>query len=311
MAYSPTSALPTAGSVPTILLTGATGNVGTELTRLLAARGIAFRALVRDVTSTAAQALRALPGAELVAGDLNDAASVRRALVGIERAFLLTPSSAQAGAQQLAFVEQAQRVGVRHLVKLSQWAAAVDSPVRFLRYHAVVEAAVRASGLAYTFLRPNLFMQGVLAFQETIAAQGQFFAPIGEARISLVDVRDIAAVAAAALTEPGHENQTYELTGPAALTHTDLAGALALATGRPVTFVDVSPAAMRGALLGMGMDPWMAEGLVEDYAHYARGEAATVAPGVQQATGRAPRAFAGFARDYASAFGAAAPLAAN
>ena len=154
-------------------------------------------------------------------------------------------------------------------------------------------------------------MQGLLAFKDAIAVQGQFFAPIGEAEISVVDVRDIAAAATAALTEAGHENRTYDLTGPQALTHADLARALALTIDCPVRFVDVPPTAMRGALLGMGMDPWMAEGLVEDYAHYHRGEAAVVAPGVQQATGRAPRAFADFARDYASAFGAAAPVAAS
>ncbi|UPL47759.1 SDR family oxidoreductase [Hymenobacter sublimis] len=310
MKHSSVSALPATGVAPTLLISGATGTVGTQLARRLAAQGVPFRALVRDVNSAPAMALQQLPGAELVTGDLNDPASVGRALVGMKRAFLLTPSSAQAEAQQVAFVEQAQLAGVQHVVKLSQWAAEAESPVRFLRYHAVVEAAIRASGLAYTFLRPNLFMQGLLAFQGTIAAQGQFFAPVGEARISVVDVRDIAAAAAAALTETGHENRTYDLTGPQALTHADMACALALATDRPVTFLDVPPAAMRGALLGLGMDPWMAEGLVEDYAHYHRGEAATVAPGVQQATGRAPRSFASFARDYAPAFGAPAPVVA-
>ena len=295
-------------SAPTILLTGATGNVGAELARRLAAQGVPFRAMVRTPNGPVAQALRALPGAEIVVGDFNDPASVGRALAGVERAFLLTPSSAQAEAQQLGFVAQACRAGVRHVVKQSQWAAAVGSPVRFLHYHAVVENALRASGLAYTFLRPNLFMQGLLAFRDAIADQGQFFAPIGEAGISVVDVRDIADAAAAALTGPSFENRTYDLTGPAALTHAEMATGLALALGRPVAFHDVPPAAMLATMLGLGMDPWMAEGLVEDYAHYHRGEAAAVALGVQQATGHAPRAFAAFARDYAAAFSPAAAV---
>jgi uncharacterized protein YbjT (DUF2867 family) len=226
MDYTSAPILPAPQGAPRLLITGATGNIGAELTRLLAAQGTPFRALVRDVDSKAAHALCSLPGAEVVPGDFNDPASLAQALHGITHAFLLTPSSAQAEAQQLAFVAQARRAGTRHVVKLSQWAAAVDSPVRFLRYHAVVEAALEASGLTYTFLRPNLFMQGLLAFQPVIAAQGQFFAPIGEARISLVDVRDIAAAAVAALTGPGHENRIYHLTGPAALTHAELAQAL-------------------------------------------------------------------------------------
>jgi uncharacterized protein YbjT (DUF2867 family) len=129
----------------------------------------------------AARKLPALHAAEIVGGDFNDAASIAGALEGIDRAFLLTPSSEGAEAQQTAFVELARSAGVRHIVKLSQLAAASASPVRFLRYHAAVEQVLRASGLAYTFLRPNLFMQGLLGFRASILAQGQFFAAAGDA----------------------------------------------------------------------------------------------------------------------------------
>ena len=301
----PTVQVPAAAllaAAPAILLTGATGTVGQAVAQALADRGVPFRALVRQPGAPAAQWLAALPGAELVPGDFNDFASLQRALAGVERAFLLTNSTEQAETQQLRFVELARQAGVRHLVKLSQWAADAASPVRFLRYHAAVEAAIQAVGLPYTFLRPNLFMQGLLAFKDTIRAQEQFFAPIGEARVSVIDVRDIAAVAAAALTEPGHENQTYHLTGPAAFTHAEMAASLAEALGHPVAFTDVPPAALRGYLAGAGFPEWQAEGLLEDYAHYHRGEAAEVMPDVQQVTGQSPRIFAAFARDYAPAF---------
>lgn len=294
------AATPTAA--PTILLTGATGTVGQAVAQALADRGMPFRALVRQPDTEAAQRLAALPGVELVTGDFNDPASLQRALAGVERAFLLTNSTEQAEAQQLRFVELARQADVQHLVKLSQWAADAASPVRFLRYHAAVESAIRTAGLSYTFLRPNLFMQGLLAFGDSIRAQGQFFAPIGEARISVIDVRDIAAVAAVALTEPGHENQTYDLTGPAALTHAEMAAALAEALGHPVAFVDVPPAALRGYLAQVGFPEWQAEGLLEDYAHYHRGEAGVVTTDVQRVTGRPPRGFATFTHDYAPAF---------
>lgn len=295
-------------STSSILLTGATGSVGGELAKQLAAQGIPFRAMVRSLTEPPAQALAALPGAMLVVGDFDQPATVAAALAGIERAFLLTNSTERAEAQQLGFVRLARQAGVRHVVKQSQWAARSDSPVRFLRYHAAVEAALQATGLAYTFLRPNLFMQGLLGFEDSIQQQGKFFAAIGAAKISAVDVRDIAAAATAALTQPGHENKTYDLTGPESLTHAEMAAGLAAALGHPVAFIDVSPDEMRGALLGLGMDAWQAEGLIEDYAHYHRGEAAAVAAGVREATGQEPRTFAAFARDYAPAFtGKAAP----
>jgi uncharacterized protein YbjT (DUF2867 family) len=246
--------------------------------------------------------LASLPGVDLVPGDFDDAASLARALQGVDRAFLVTPSSERAEAQQRSFVDSAARAGVRHIVKLSQWAADPRSPVRFLRYHAAVEAAIRDSRMAFTFLRPNLFMQGLLGFRASIVAQGQFFAAADDARISAIDVRDIADSAAAALSSEGHEGKTYDLTGPEALTHAEFAAQLATALGRPVAFVNVPPEAMRAALLGAGFPEWQADGLLEDYAHYRRDEAATVATGVKDATGRSPRTFAAFARDFASAF---------
>ena len=287
-------------SQSSLLITGATGNIGTELVNLLSAQGVAFRAMVRLAQD--AEALNARPGAEAVIGDFDDPASLDHALNGVERAFLLTPSSERAEAQQLAFVAAAQGAGVRHIVKLSQLAADEKSPVRFLRYHAVVERAIRDSGIAYTFLRPNLFMQGLLGFRSTIIEQGKFFASIGDARISAIDIRDIAAVAAPALTADGHENKTYSLTGPAALTHADLADGLATALHKSVTFVDVPPAAWREALLAAGFPAWQADGLLEDYAHYSRNEASMLTPDVARVTGKNPRSFADFAVDYASEF---------
>jgi uncharacterized protein YbjT (DUF2867 family) len=144
-------------------------------------------------------------------------------------------------------------------------------------------------------------MQGLLAFRASIVSKSRFFAA-GDAKVSVVDVRDNAAAAAAALTEPGHEGRTYDLTGPEALTHAEMAAALSHAVGRPVAFIDVPPEAMRDALLGAGLPLWQADGVVEDYAHYRRGKASAVASGVQDATGKPPRAFSAFARDYAPAF---------
>ena len=123
---------------------------------------------------------------------------MRRACSGVERAFLLTNSTERTEQQQIAFTRVAQQSGVRHIVKLSQLHADPNSPGRFLRYHAGVEAAVQASGLKFTFLRPNLHMQGLLNFRQSIQEKSAFFAAAGDARISAVDVRDLADLAVAA-----------------------------------------------------------------------------------------------------------------
>ena len=186
-----------------ILVTGATGNNGKELVKLLISRNVTFRAMVRKPEK--AKEIAKVQGVEVVAGDFDDLDFILHALKGVERAFLLTNSTERAEAQQRNFVSMASRAGVKHLVKLSQYGAREDSPVRFLRYHAAIERAMEQSEMAYTFLRPNLCMQGLLVFAKSIRERGVFFAAGGDAKVSAVDVRDNAAVAAAALTEAGHE----------------------------------------------------------------------------------------------------------
>jgi uncharacterized protein YbjT (DUF2867 family) len=284
--------------VEAVLVTGATGSTGSALLELLVSRGVGVRAMVRregDATRIAAM------GVETVVANFDDEAASAKALQGVDRVYLVTPSSEWAEDQQRRFVELAAATGVQQVVKLSQLGADESSPVRFLRWHAAVERRIRELGVGYTFLRPNLFFQGLLAFAGTIAAEGRFFAPIGDARVSAVDVRDIAGVAAAALTEPRHEGQTYTITRPAAITHSAIAEALSAATGREIEFVDVAPEAFRASLDGV-LPAWQLDGLVEDYAHYGRGEAVAVLSTVVDVTGVEPRDIVQFARDYADRF---------
>jgi uncharacterized protein YbjT (DUF2867 family) len=279
----------------TVLVTGATGNTGSALIDLLAQRDVTVRAMVRRRNDTR------LSGIAQTVADFDEAESLAAVLSGVDRAYLVTPSSERAEQQQLRFVELAAAAGVRHIVKLSQLAADEASPVRFLRYHATVERRIRELAIGYTFLRPNLFFQGLLAMAGQIRAEGVLMAPIGDARVSAVDVRDIAAVAAEALTQPGHLGRTYTVTGPAAITHAEIADAIGEAVGRKITFVDVAPADFASFLRGVLPD-WQVDGLLEDYAHYARGEAATVYPTVAEVTGTGSRDVYMFARDYADAF---------
>ncbi|MDA3650131.1 SDR family oxidoreductase [Saccharopolyspora indica] len=278
-------------NAPTVLVTGATGTVGSALVPALRARGATVRAMTRDPG-------RAIAGVENVVADLQDPASVTAALTGVDAAFLNSPSAPDAAALQIRFADLARDAGVHRLVLLSQYAARTDSPVRFLRWHAEVEAHVQGLGLDHTVLRPNLYLQALLGFAGTMA-QGWFAAPIGDAAISAIDTRDIAESAAAVLTNAGHTGRTYTLTGPRAVTHAQIADALSAATGRTIAFRDAPADQFTAALAGV-LPQWQLDGLVEDYAHYARGEAAEVHPSVADLTGHPARDVTDFARDYAA-----------
>lgn len=272
-----------------IVITGATGATGGATAAALSEIGVPFRALTRRPEV-------ALPaGGAAVRADLEDADSVRTALAGAGSVYLVTPSSARAEALQRQFIDVAAEAGVQHVVLLSQLAAASDSTARFLRYHAHVEEHLAATGIASTVLRPNLFMQGLLLFREQLL-QGVLPAPIGGAQVSVVDVRDIGAVAAAALADG--PLGTLDLTGPQALTHAEMAHRLGDVIGRPVRFVSTPPREFAAAVGGF-LPPWQVDGLLEDYAHYGAGEAAAISTGIRAVLGREPIGFTRFAADHA------------
>jgi uncharacterized protein YbjT (DUF2867 family) len=273
--------------------------IGSLVADALVDQGVEFTVMLRPGGS--GDRIAGKPGVSSTEGDFDDPASLRRALEGVDRAFLLTNSTEHTEAQQIAFVEAARAQRVGHVVYLSQLASDPQSPVRFLRYHGAVEAALRNSTVGWTFVRPNLILQAYIPVAPMIA-QGALQAPIGDAAVSVVDARDIAAVAAAALTEDGHVGKTYTVTGPAAVTHAEIATELGDAVGRTVRFESIPPEAFLAALTGAGMPEWQAEGLLEDYAHYVRGEASAVSPDVAQVTGTSPRSLRDFAHDYSDAF---------
>lgn len=280
-------------SNPTILVTGATGTVGSALVPALRDSGAQVKAMSRNPDYT-------LTGAQTVAADLNNPDSITTALNGVDAVFLNSPSTENAAELQIRFLDLAAQAGIARAVVLSQFGATHGSPVRFLRWHAQVEDHIRSLNISATVLRPNLYLQSLLAFADTIA-QGTLAAPIGTAAVSAIDTRDIADAAAAVLISNNHDNETYTLTGPRAITHSEIADALSTATGSSIAFQDLPPEHFTAALENY-VPQWQLEGLVEDYAHYSRGEASGVTTTIADLTGRPARDVADFARDYAAAF---------
>jgi uncharacterized protein YbjT (DUF2867 family) len=284
----------------TILVTGATGTVGSLLVKKLGAAGVPARALVRSPEK--AKAVEAL-GLEAAVGDLDKPETLAPALAGVERVFLLSAPEERQAELQNNLVRAARDAGVRHVVKLS--AIGVGGALDALalgRIHRETEEEIERAGLAHTHLRPNGFMQNSFTFAQTIKSQGAFYAPFGDARVSYVDARDVASVAFHALTEDGHEGKAYEITGPAALSYHDLARELSIVLGREVRYVEVPIEAARAGMVSAGMQEWTADALVELFNFYQGGAADQVRDTVREVTGRDPITFAQFAKDHAQVF---------
>lgn len=286
-----------------ILVTGATGNAGSEVVRALAEEGQPVRAFVRDRD----QARSFLgPAVELAPGDLADTVSLREAFEGVEAVFLSGPDDPRRVKWEKHAIDIAAATGVRKVVKLSSIEAEPGSEAAFWSWHGQIERHLRDSGIPTVILRSNAFMSNVTAAAEQVAGEGRLYAPAGEARIALLDPRDIGAAAAVVLTMPGHEGQTYVLTGPQAITYAQVAAELSAATARPVEYVDVPDEDARQGMTQAGLPDFLAEKVVEVFAMLRRGAGEEVTATVERLTGSPARDFASFARDHAELF---APVA--
>jgi uncharacterized protein YbjT (DUF2867 family) len=273
-----------------ILVIGGRSKIGAALIGELLARGQQVRALIRPAERT-----DGLPaGAEVVTGDLGDEGSLVTAMGGIEKLFLLSSPHPDAIRWHRNAIDAARRTEVQLLVRSSILGADRDPDAEFIRAHTDSDRYLEDSGLPYVIVRPNLFLQNIPESTiPSIDASGTFYIDAGQARISMVDTRDVAAVAAVALIEPGHAGACYDVTGPKALSYADVAGKLTAALGRPISYIDAPDDAVRQALLGAGLNEWFAGALVGLYQDYRRsgtdGYAAQVTDTVQRITSRPPR----------------------
>lgn len=282
-----------------VLVTGATGTVGREVVPRLAVAGVKVRAAARHPE------MLALPEdyVDTTVMDLRDPADLDRALEDVQKVFYLSPLDKTMAEHAALMVERAQAHGVRHMVRLSAMGVGYPRPITLGKVHAEVERIIRGSGIEWTFLRPNSFMQNFITYWgESIRKQNAFFIPQRQGRVSIIDARDIADVAVATLTEDGHAGKAYELTGPEALSNHDVAKTLSDVLGRGISYKDIPANEARSALTDQGMSEWMIEVILELFEMSAADEAAEVTNTVEQLTGNAPIRFEAFVRDFSHAF---------
>lgn len=235
-----------------ILLTGVTGKTGGETAKQLLAKGARLRAPVRNEAKVAG--LKAA-GVELVVGDVADPETVRRALEGVERALLVLPNGRQQLALEKQFTDLAVAAGVRHLVKMSSMEAVPHAKTPIPQAHWAAEEYIRASGLDWTMIKPNFFMQNLLGSAGTIKAQRKFFLPMGNGTTGMADIRDIGAVCAEVLTGKGHAGKSYEITGPQVLTFHDVADRFSEVLGVKVEYVPMPMDQFRERMTNV-LEPW-------------------------------------------------------
>ena len=280
-----------------ILITGASGNTGQEVLKQIVKSGHRVRAAFQSEQKAA----NAPAGVEAVIMDYNQPETMMAALQGVDRVFLVAPV-----VPTLVELERkatdAIRLSrsVRQVVKLS---AMGPRETTFPGQHRESEDYIKSTGIGYTFLRPNGFMQNFAMYSgATIKTQNAFYGCQSNGQVSHIDLRDIGAAAVKTLTEDGHLGKIYTLTGCEALTNSRIEELLSAAVGREIKYIDLSSDQMRQALLAAGSPEWSANSLVNLQELYRSGGASEVSDDVERILGRKPIAFEQFARDYAGSF---------
>lgn len=287
----------------TILVTGATGTVGREVVKQLSMLDgdIRVRAGVHSIIK--GENLKRLPGVEIVEMDFEDPDSLHAAFTHVDKVFLLTPFALDQVQMAKTLVDEAKKAGVKHIVKLSVIGADAKPGLQLGQWHREVEQYLEDSGISYTFLRPITFMQNYVNYNaESIKEEGRFYGATGDGKMSLVDARDIAAVAVEALTGEGHEGKAYDITGPEALSNYEVAQLLSEVTGKQVDYIDLTEAAIKQGMTGTGMPDAMANAMVELYTLQKEGKLTQTTDTVEKIVGRKPHTMRQFLQDHKDCF---------
>jgi uncharacterized protein YbjT (DUF2867 family) len=287
----------------TILITGATGTVGSEVVKQLSAKGenIIVKAAARSATDNTFENLNRVQVVQL---DYDKPDSLAVALKGVDKLFLLTPFQSNMVDLTSNLVSEAKKAKVKYIAKQSVMGADAEPGITPGRLHRQAEKIIEESGIPFTFLRPNYFMQNfVNYYSNLIRSQGAFYMPAGDAKVSFVDVRDIAAVAVKSLINDNQQKgRAYNITGGEALTYGQAAEILSKAVGKKINYVNVTDQDARKGMKDMSMDEWTIKSMIELFEITRAGYVSEISPIVEQVTGNKPITFSQFAKDYAGAF---------
>ena len=284
-----------------LLLTGVTGKTGGASAQALLKKGIKFRAIVRNAEKAAA--LKAA-GVELVIGDVTDRAVLEKAMTGVDKALMTMPNGEKQLDLEKQFVDVAKARGVQHVVKMSSMEAVPTAKAPIPKIHYASEQYLQKSGLAWTMIKPNFFMQNFLGSGGTIKEQGKFFLPMAQGKTVMIDTRDIGACVAVVMTTPGHEGQAYQLTGPEELSFADAALRFTKVLGRKIEYVHVPMPAYRQTLARFLTNEWHLNAVCELFQEIADGQDLHLTGTVQKLTGKPPTSLEQFIRDHQAVFSA-------
>jgi len=282
-----------------ILLSGATGRVGSAASMALNQAGVPFRVLVRDPDRFV---LKDAENIELVQGDLEAPDDVTAAMKDVDKALLLTSNSPAQADIEKQFALIAERMGVRHLVKISSMEASAQASATLPMLHYDSEQMIQSLNLTWTFLRPNFYMQNMLMYSASISEAGVFALPLGDAKTAMVDARDVGAVVAAVLQEDGHQNKIYQLTGSELINFDKVAERMSTVLGKPVAYQKQTADEFRTVLENFIQSQWQLDVVCELFAEIADGSLEQMSGDVERLLGRAPISLTRFTRDFSTAF---------
>ncbi|HET6807550.1 MAG TPA: NmrA family NAD(P)-binding protein [Nitrososphaera sp.] len=304
----------------TILITGSTGNIGSELTRQLAnfSSRLNLKAVVRSADTTTTNinndgnSKNNKARLQYVVMDFDRPETMVEGLENVDKLFLLTPTHPKLVEFTSNIVNEAKKTGgIKHIVKLSHIRAdaAAGAKITITNLHREAEKVIEESGISYTFLRPNFFFQNFINFYgPMIKSQGSFSLPAGDGKVSFVDVRDIASVAATVLTKEEdddgkkYKDKAYDVTGPESLTYSEAANILSNEVGKKIGYSNISEDDARQMIKAMGMNDWHTNVLLELLRITREGYLSNVSSAIEEVTGNKPIPFQQFTKDYASAF---------
>jgi uncharacterized protein YbjT (DUF2867 family) len=277
-----------------ILVTDVTGRMGSKLVESLVKSGARVKGLVRNPQK--ASTLQEL-GVSVIFGDLDQPDCLDMALQGCDRLFSIPPNTINQAEQEIELFKRAKQAGVQKIVKLSTVKSDLESPCYFFQQHGIAEEHLRRSGIEFTILQSNSFMQNFLWFTREMRQKGTLSLPMGEAKVAPVDIRDLVSVASVILLEEGHGERTYNVTGSEQLSLQQIAATFSTAIRQKIIYRDISPLDFQQTLHQAGVSEWYAEAVVAAWQIASR-EQPTLTEIVTKVARKQPILFETFVRDY-------------